>query len=291
MNRSVYQRLAMGVLLSVVAVLAFVGVVQALGDPDRAYVQATPGATRMGPGMMGSNPGQGVYTNTLPYHGYGMGPGMMGGGMMAMMGMMGGGMGGMMQPGGMMGHVASPSLLGIEPLSLADAQAAVEDYLAGLGNEVLALAEVMIFDNQAYAEVIERSTGVGAFEVLIDPITLAVLPEPGPNMMWNTKYGHMAGLDMMGMMQPGGMMGSQPEASAEMPVGADEAIETAQRYLDAYLPGATAAEDAEAFYGYYTIHILRGGKIVGMLGVNGTSRQVLVHTWHGDFIEMGEEQE
>jgi hypothetical protein len=237
----------------------------------------------MGPGMtlapcggvgVGYNCSQ-VYTHTSPY-GYGMmGPGMM----------------------GMMGGFGSNTLRGdVEPLSLDEAQEAVEDYLSTLGNDDLELAEVMIFDNHAYAEVIEKSTGIGAFEVLVDPVTRAVLPEPGPNMMWNVKYGHMSGLGM-GMMgnfggqRRGGMMGGRavPQISTEMRVTPDEAVVTAQRYLDRYLPGTEGENEADAFYGYYTLHIQRDGQTVGMLSVNGHSRQVFPHTWHGEFLEMSED--
>ena len=43
----------------------------------------------------------------------------------------------------------------------------------------------------------EKSTGIGAFEMLIDKYTGSIYPEMGPNMMWNTKYGMMNG-GMMG---------------------------------------------------------------------------------------------
>ncbi|NIP27727.1 MAG: hypothetical protein GWO38_28915, partial [Phycisphaerae bacterium] len=52
----------------------------------------------------------------------------------------------------------------------------------------------------------DNDTGSGAFEVLVDPVTRNVFPEPGPNMMWNTEYGMMSGGNM-GMM--GGMMNGQ----------------------------------------------------------------------------------
>ncbi len=209
-----------------------------------------------------------------------------------------------MMDGGMMGGNGSASLYGVRPLSIQDAQKAVESYLAGLSNDDLNLGEVMIFDNQAYAIVLEKSTGVGAFEVLVDPVTQAVYPEPGPNMMWNLKYGMMtgyagAGSGMMGggmvggYANPGrgGMMGGTavPEVSAQMPVSEEQALQTAQQYLDASLPGAKVEDEADAFYGYYTIDIQRDGKIVGMLSVNGYTRQVFLHTWHGDFIEMSSE--
>ncbi len=227
------------------------------------------GLTGYGPGWMMSGGGP----NTVNQTGYGM----MGSGMMG---------------GGMMGGYGSPSLYGVKPLTIQDAQKAVESYLAGLSNDDLELGEVMVFDNQAYAIVLEKSTGAGAFEVLVDPVTQAVYPEPGPNMMWNLKYGMMTGFaGARGGMLGGGMMGGSqaPDLSAEMPVSKAEALKTAQQYLDASLPGAKVEEGADAFYGYYTIDIQRDGKIVGMLSVNGYNSQVFLHTWHGDFIEMSGE--
>jgi hypothetical protein len=223
-------------------------------------------------------------------------------------GMMGGYGGGMMMGGynGMMGAGAmGPGKMGpgfggsarVDPLPLADAKAAVETYLGRLGNSDLAVGEVMVFTNHAYAQVVEKSTGAGAFEVLVDPVTRAVTPEPGPNMMWNLKYGPMAGFAGSGMMMGGyqgydmsRMMdgGTPPPASAEMPVSQGEAIQTAQRYLDAYLSGTQAEDKADSLYGYYTIHLLRDGNTIGMLSVNGYTQEVFVHFWHGDFVDMAE---
>jgi hypothetical protein len=69
-----------------------------------------------------------------------------------------------------------------------------------------------------------------------------------------------------------------------MPVTAAQALQAAQQYLDTALPGTKTATDADPFYGYYTIDILRDGNIVGMLSVNGYNSQVFLHTWHGTFI-------
>lgn len=109
------------------------------------------------------------------------------------------------------------------------------------------------------------------------------MPEPGPNMMWNTKYGMMGG-GMMG----GGMMGSyrQPPAS-KMPISKDQAASIATDYLRTSRPDATT-EEPDAFYGYYTVHIVKGGKIYGMLSVNGYTGEVWYHSWHGAFIQMRE---
>lgn len=257
------------------------GALPGRGDaPDAWNAPYGPGMMR-GYGIQGDRP----YTNTLPY-----GPGMMGRGMMGGYGMMGGMMGGGMMGGSGMMWSGSPRLWGIEPLSVETAQSALEDYLAGLGDEDLAIGEIMIFENHAYAEIVERSTGIGAMEVLVDPVTLAVVPEPGPNMMWNLKYGHMAGFNMMGWGYGPWGSGRQADVTAEMPVDAEEAVQIAQRYLDRYLPGAQAEDEADPFYGYYTIHILRDGEPVGMLSVNGFTRQVFLHTWHGDLVTMVEEE-
>jgi len=68
--------------------------------------------------------------------------------------------------------------------------AIAQEYVKSYGNPDLEVAEIMAFDNQYYVQARERSTGRYAFEFLID-LTGNAYPEPGPNMMWNTKYGHM----------------------------------------------------------------------------------------------------
>jgi hypothetical protein len=256
---------------------------------------ATPYSMMNGLGMMGSGqPYSGTVPSGMMNSGYG---GMLGGNMMGMMG------NGVMSGNGMMGGPGSSQLYGVKPLSVDQAKKAVSDYVTRFNNPDLIVSEIVIFDNNAYARITEKSTGIGAFEVLVDPVTLAAYPEYGPNMMWNLKYGMMSGNGMMGysqnytgtvpngMMGGGSMMGSgQPalQANGQMPVSADEAVQTAQRYLDTYLPGAKASAQPDPFYGYYTIEILRDGKTVGMLSVNGYTQQVFLHTWHGNFIEMSE---
>lgn len=218
------------------------------------------------------------------------GPGMMGD-------MMNGGMmGGMMDGGGMMGGPGYGPLANVPPLSPGEARTAVEAYLAALSNDDLTVKEIMIFDNGAYAIVEEKSTGIGAFELLVDPVGLSVFPEHGPNMMWNLKYGMMSAYapGMMGGMMMRGWHGGGariPDVSAEMPVSPEDASAAAQQYLDAHLPGLTVSEEVQPFYGYYTIDLERDGKIVGMLSVNGYTRQVFPHTWHGNFVEESEAAE
>src|SRR5574341_1365188 len=94
------------------------------------------------------------------------------------------------------------------------------------------------------------------------------------------------------MMGGYGMMGgwdyqftSPADITTEMTITPEQAVEYAQKYLDQYQSGATAATDPTQFYGYYTLDFEKGGKIIGMLSVNGYSGQVFLHTWHGTFIE------
>jgi hypothetical protein len=162
--------------------------------------------------------------------------------------------------------------------SLEDVETAVHDYVERLGYTGLLVTEVMEFERNYYAIVAEEDTGIGAMELLVDKSSGAVGPEPGPNMMWNAKYGmHGRGGGMMGMM--GGY------ATDEMTLSPEEAQDVAQRWLDANLAGRTAGE-ADAFYGYYTLHFLNDGEIGGMLSVHGSSGDVWYHSWHGDFVTM-----
>ena len=122
----------------------------------------------------------------------------------------------------------------------------------------------------------EKSTGIGAFEMLIDKYTGSIGPEMGPNMMWNTKYGMMSG----------GILGwLRGTPSAVMQVTPEQAKANAQQFLNANLPGTTVEEEVTPFYGYYHIMVLLAGNDYGMLSVNGYTGQVWYHNWHGTFIQ------
>jgi hypothetical protein len=165
------------------------------------------------------------------------------------------------------------------PISLDQAQKDVQTYIDRIGNSGLAIDEVMEFQNNFYAVVKEKSSGVGAFEVLINKTNGVVTPEPGPNMMWNTKYG------MMGQNSRMGQHMGYPVAAGPMTVSADQAKHIAQTWLDQNQSGSTT-EAPDQFYGYYTVHTLKDGKVTGMLSVNGYTGQAWYHTWHGAFIQL-----
>ncbi len=165
-------------------------------------------------------------------------------------------------------------------ISIDTAQRSVQSFLDRTGDKDLRLDELMEFDQNFYALIKEQSTGVGAFELLVNKRTAAVAFEPGPDMMWNTKYSMMAGSGMMRGAGPFGVRSS----TAPMNVSSDRAAQIAQGWLDAQFSGASAGT-ADAFYGYYTFHFQQYGQIAGMLSINGYGGQVWFHTWHGAFIQ------
>ena len=183
-------------------------------------------------------------------------------------------------------------------VTLEQARTIAQQYLASTHNSNLSVKEIMEFQNNFYVMYYEKDTGVGAFEMLIwkqtpssgmmagnmgigggmmgyGMVTGTIVPEPGPNMMWNTKYS---------MMQ--GMMGSrgQTGTSGQMQVSEQEARSIAETYLSRNFPGSHV-EGITRFYGYYTIDFQNNDEIVGMLSVNGFSGQVWYHSWHGAFLQ------
>jgi hypothetical protein len=175
------------------------------------------------------------------------------------------------------------------PLTTDQARQAAGKYIQSLNIQGLEAGEVMVFDNNAYVAVKESGTGLGAFELLVDPVSQVAYPEYGPNMMWNLKYGGINHGATMGA--GGGMMGSwnkqsmiPANMSPEMPVTKDQAIQYAQAFLDKNQPGTVAANDPMQFYGYYTLDFSKDSKVAGMLSVNGYNGQIFLHTWHGTFI-------
>jgi len=183
-----------------------------------------------------------------------------------------------------------------EPITLDEAKTIAQEYLASLGNPNLAIKEIMEFQNNFYVIYYEKDTGIGAFEMLIWKqvptsgmmsgnwgmgsgmmgygMAGGIVPEPGPNMMWNTKYSMM-----QGMIRPY----EQVSGSANMQIDEQAAKSIAETYLSQNFAGSHV-EGITRFYGYYTIDFQKDGKIMGMLSVNGYSGQVWYHSWHGEFI-------
>ena len=193
-----------------------------------------------------------------------MGQGMMGQGMMGQ-GMMGQGMIGQGMMGSMMGGMGMMQTLPASATPLSDAelrerlQAAAIDF----GPEAR-LADVMPFSNHTYAQIVD-GTGNGLAEVLVDRYTGVVMPEPGPNMMWN----------------PAGMMGIGTAPILRYDDAATQGL--AEEFLASFLPAADVLS-AQSFPGYVTFDYGSNGRVEGMLSVNTSTGLVWPHAWHGTFL-------
>jgi hypothetical protein len=152
------------------------------------------------------------------------------------------------------------------------------------------VSDIFVFSNSPYyISVVEKDTGKGAIELLFDPDGRSFQPEPGPNMMWNQKYG-MMGRNWMGLNQ----LSDNGEFTNINQVSRNEALEYAREYLTENAQEIEVSTDGHEFYGYYTFHTTRDNKPYGMLSVNGINGDVWYHDWHGDLkkiIEMEEHDE
>jgi|SRR5215471_16644340 len=171
------------------------------------------------------------------------------------------------------------------PVQMDDAISIASRFLNTQGAAGLALDEVEEWDYNFYVVVKEASPSqYKAYQLIIDKWTGTVMPEPGPNMMWNLKYGKMMN----------GMSG-HPKRSGNfnMTVTADQAVAAGNQFLQQrFGPSHSYTVDGQpdTYYGYYTCDIkdaLTGLK-VGMLSVNGITGQVWYHTWHGAFVQVRE---
>jgi hypothetical protein len=88
-------------------------------------------------------------------------------------------------------------------------------------------------------------------------------------MMWNLKYGPMNFW--------------QGEATIKR-LSADEAKVVLRRYLETYGDRSVCDPDLDEFYGYYTVDLIKDGKVAGMASVNAYNGAVWFHDWHGSFI-------
>jgi hypothetical protein len=177
-------------------------------------------------------------------------------------GMMGQGM--MGQNHAMMGNMGMMAVHPADatPIPRAEAIDQLEAYAQQFGPDVQ-VSDVMAFTNNYYAQLV-TPTGEGVGEVLLGRYNGLVMPEPGPNMMWNTNSA----------------MRSAFANRVQVDQAAAEAL--AETFLETYLPDATVTR-AQQFPGYYTFDYGRG-TTEGMLSVNAYSGEVWVHTWHGTLL-------
>jgi hypothetical protein len=162
----------------------------------------------------------------------------------------------------------TPLFSPFEPIEdIQEAKNLAEQYLSR-NYPLLEVEEIMEFSNNFYIIAKETNTQNSALELLIDQNSGRVYQEPGPSMMWNTKYGHHERLD---------------NPTTLMPIDSESAVMLAQDWLNNNFFGKRV-EETTIFYGYYTMDFAEKGQIFGMLSVDGYSGEVWYHSWHGDFI-------
>lgn len=164
---------------------------------------------------------------------------------------------------GMMGNMMALYYPGVRPITQDVALRNMESLARKYGSNV-EVEDLMAFSSNYYAVLKDAASGQGLDEVLVDRYSGSAYPEPGPNMMWNTRFG-------AGRVQAGG-------AGYDL----NGAKRLAEDFLTGYLPGAQVLE-SEAMPGYYTFDFGRK-EIEGMLSVNAYSGQIWVHTWHGFYL-------
>ena len=197
-----------------------------------AVAVGTLGGPSFGPSTRGD--GQGSYEGMMGGQGQGSYGGIMGGSMMGSMGMV-------WLPG---------DGVAVSGIPAARARAASAAKAAGLHP-----GEVMWFDNGFYVE-LKDSAQKPATEVIVDPRTGTVSTEPGPAMMWNTRFGMMrVGSDSAGA------------------VDAAKAREIAISWL-VVNKADTTIRTIDAYPGYSTLDLQRNGVVSGMMSVSSVGGAV-----------------
>lgn len=217
------------------------------------------GAALLLVGFLGSVFAQGMMSQPENGQGYGQS------------GMGGNGMGGEMMRGNSMGgtmmSLYAPSS---RPISQDEARRRAQGFVGRYGAQVK-IRDFMVFAENYYAQVVDAATGAGLAEVLVDRYTGVVQPEPGPDMLWNTRFG------MMGGVNQGRQVPSAPVRYTQA-----AAQKLADTFVAGYLPGGKVLEGLP-FPGYYTFDYGRKD-IEGMLSVNAFTGEVWVHGWHGVYL-------
>ena len=212
--------------------------------------------------------------------GGGMGSGMGGGQLPSNMGT---GMAGMMLLSGGKAYRPDSAMVTMD-----DAIDIAGRFMNSLGNSTLALDEVEEWEFNYYVVVKEAAPSqYKAFQLIIDRWTGSVIPEMGPGMMWNQKYGRMMNTTTDGM--PGHMNRRDRKITEPtFTVTPEAATSAANQFLRERFRRSLVVEDMpDVFFGYYNFDVndvATGGKY-GMLSVNGSTGQVWYHTWHGSFVQ------
>lgn len=162
----------------------------------------------------------------------------------------------------------------------------VENHIE-LYDEELIIGDIFIFeDSEYYFSIIEKETGKGAMELLVNQYTQYIYPEYGPNMMWNLKYGmHYTKGMMHGYKVDDGYF-QVSNFSKDNEITMEKAYNEGTSYLKKKDKNLELNDKHHDFYGYYTFHVEKEGMPIGMLSVNGFTGDVWYHDWHGRVTEI-----
>ena len=189
---------------------------------------------------------------------------------------MGGGMGGMMLLSGANAYRHDGAMVTMD-----DAIDIAGRFMNSLGNSALALDEVEEWEFNYYVVVKEAAPSqYKAFQLIIDKWTGSIMPEPGPSMMWNQKYGGMMNSMTDGM--PGHMnRRDRKMTEPTFTVTPEAATSAANQFLRERFRRPLVVDGVpDVFFGYYNFDVndAATGAKYGMLSVNGSTGQIWYHT-------------
>ncbi|KJR45634.1 hypothetical protein UF75_3989 [Desulfosporosinus sp. I2] len=209
-------------------------------------------------------------------NGFGGGYGMMGdqgaNGYGGGYGMMGGQGGNRFGGGyGMMGGGYDAKSLGVDltngEVTISDQVVAITKAYTQKTNQDVVVGELHEFANGYEVELKEGATGAKVYEVMVYKNGGQIITEMGPNIMWNTKYGHMN-------------WGN----NGAVTVSEEQAAKSAQEFV-AKLGQGYSIGKPELAPGYYEFMIQKDGKDYAELNVNGYTGQVWFENWQGPIIK------
>lgn len=234
------------------------GFAQTVETTAQSSQLGTPQPTILTPSSPNNN--SNVVTNPGP-NGYGGGYGMMGG-----QGANGYGGG-----YGMMGGGYDAKSLGVNlangEVTTSDQAVAIAKAYTQKSNQDVVVAELHEFSNGYEVELKEGATEAKAYEVMVYKNGGQIIAEMGPNIMWNTKYGHMNW----------GNYGA-------VTVSEEQAAKSAQEFVSKLGQGYSIGKP-ELAPGYYEFMIQKDGKDYAELDVNGYTGQVWFENWQGPIIK------
>lgn len=185
-----------------------------------------------------------------------------------------------------------------EKLSVDQIKQYINDYLTEY-TEDLEIADIFIYkDSDYYISIIEKDTGRGAMEVMINPYTGEIYPEHSAKMMWNEKYNMHGGYSMMDNRRWNMMRGTHrynsnnynyntSNSSNSDEISKEEAVKIADNYVKNNISEEfSVSEEGYKFYGYYTFYIRDQRDIIDIISVNYYTGEVWYRDWHGELEEV-----